>query len=114
VHATSGNWIVEKENGSANALTTTYKLNGDELTMSEPDGATYTAKLDGGDFPVKGSYGFDTVSVKKIDGHTIEETDKRDGTVVDIAKMTVNGKTMTIVDTDPRTDRTSTYMAHKE
>lgn len=113
VHAASGNWIVEKENGSANALTATYKLNGDEMTMTDPNGETYTAKLDGGDSPMKGSYGIDSVSLKKIDAHTIEETDKRDGKVVEVSKMTVNGKTMTIVDTDPRTGRTSTYIAHK-
>ncbi len=114
VHATSGNWIVEKETGSANGLTTTYKLNGDELTMSEPSGETYTAKLDGGDFPAKGSYVFDTVSLKKIDAHTIEQTEKRDGTVIDVSKITANGKTMTIVDTDPRTNRTETLTAHKQ
>jgi hypothetical protein len=114
VHATSGNWIVAKESGSANALDTTYKLNGDELTMSSPNGEAYTAKLDGTDSPMKGSNSVDTVSVKKIDAHTIEETDKRDGTVVEIDKITVNGKTMTIVDTNPQTNRTSTYIAHKQ
>jgi hypothetical protein len=114
VHAASGNWIIARASGSTNALTTTYELNGDELTMSEPTGETYTAKLDGGDFPMKGSYATDTVSLKKIDAHTIEETDKRNGAVVEISKITVNGKMMTIVDTDPRTERTSTYTAHKE
>jgi hypothetical protein len=114
VHATSGNWIIAKETGNANALTVTYKLDGDELTMSEPNGETYTAKLDGSDSAMKGSYSVDTVSLKKIDAHTIEETDKRNGTVVGVSKISVNGKALTIVDTDPRSDRTTTLTAHKQ
>lgn len=116
VQATSGNWKIEKVKQSDNGLTTTYKSSGDELTMTTPTGESYTAKLDGTDAPVKGAYGFDTVSLKKIDARTIEETDKRDGKVVDVAKMTVSpdGKKMTIVDTSKVTDRTSTYVALKQ
>jgi hypothetical protein len=33
-------------NESQNGLTTTYKSNGDELSMSTPTGQSYTAKLD--------------------------------------------------------------------
>ncbi len=54
-------------------MLTTYKTNGDELTMTSPTGETYTAKLDGNDYPVKGSYGWDAVSLKQINPHTIEE-----------------------------------------
>lgn len=114
VHATSGNWQIEKVKESENGLTTTYKSNGDELTMSTPTGESYTAKLDGTDAPVNGAYTFDTVSVKKIDAHTLEETEKRAGTVVEVNKITVNGKTMTIVANNKLTDRTSTYTATKQ
>jgi hypothetical protein len=116
VHATSGDWIIQKQSGSANALLTTYKTNGDEFTMTEPTGETYTAKFDGNDYPVKGDYGVDAVSLKKVNDHTIEETDKRGGAVVDVSTMTVsaNGKTMTILDSDKLTNRTSTYVATKQ
>ena len=114
VHATSGDWIVERESGSSNGLTTTYKLSGNELTMTDPTGESYTAKLNEGDFPVKGAYGWDTVSVKQINSHTIEETDKRKGEVTDVSKLTVEGNTMTVVDNDKQNDRTTTYVAHKE
>jgi len=114
VHATSGDWVIEKESASDNGLTTTYKLNGDELTMSAPTGETYTAKLDGSDYPVKNAVGWDTVSLKQVNAHTIEETDKRNGTVTDVSTMTVQGPTMTIVDANKLTDRTSTYVAHKK
>jgi len=116
VHATSGSWKIDKVQESENGLTTTYKSNGDQLTMSDPTGISFTAKLDGTDAPVNGAYSYDTVSLKKIDAHSIEETDKRGGTVVEVSKMTVSpdGKKMTVVSTNKLTDRTSTYVAMKK
>jgi hypothetical protein len=116
VHATSGDWIIVKQTGSGSELLTTYKTNGDEVTMSDPTGAGYTAKLDGNDYPVHGAYGYDAVSLKKINAHTFEETDKRDGTVTDVSTMTIsaNGKTMTVVDTDKFNGRVDTYTATKQ
>lgn len=115
VQATSGKWIIKKVSNSDNGLLTTYKVAGDQITMSEPTGETYTAKLDGQDYPEKGSYGVDAVSLKLVDPHTVEETDKRGGKVMEVDKMTVssNGKTMTITASNPNTGRVSTYVAHK-
>jgi hypothetical protein len=114
--ATSGNWKIEKIKQSDNGLTFTYKTAGDELTMSDPTGATYTAKLDGTDAPVKGAYGYDTVSVKKINAHSLEETDKQGSDVVDVSTMTLSpdGKKMTIVDNNKKYGRTSTFVATKQ
>jgi len=114
VQPTSGRWIILNQNGSENALLTTYKMNGDSMTMTEPTGENYTAKLDGADYPVKGAYGYDAVSLKRIDDHTFEETDKRNGTVIDVSRMTVVGKKMTVVDHDKLTGRDSTYIATKQ
>jgi hypothetical protein len=116
VHATSGKWIVKKASGSANALLTTYKVTGGQITMTDPTGDTYTAKFDGQDYPVKGAYGYDAVSLKLINPHTIQETDKRAGKVIEVDKMTVsaNGKTMTVVATNPADGSVSTYVAHKQ
>ncbi len=116
VHATSGDWIIEKQTGSSNALLTTYKTNGDEISMTSPTGESFTAKFDGNDYPVRGSYGWDAVSLKKINSNTIEETDKRDGTVTDLTTMSVsaNGKTMTAVDNSKLTGRISIYVATKQ
>ena len=116
VHATSGSWVAMKQSGSGNGLVTTYKMAGDQLTMTAGSGETYTAKLDGSDYPVTNAYGWDAVSLKKINDHSIEETDKRGGTVTDVSTMTValNGKTMTVVDNDKLTNRTSTYVETKQ
>jgi hypothetical protein len=115
-NGTSGSWRLDKINESENGLTTTYKSNGDELTMSTPTGESYTAKLDGKDYPAKGAYSYDSVSLKRINDHTIEETDKRDGKVVEVSKITVasDGKTMTVVATSKLTGRVSTYVAQKQ
>src|SRR5215212_785058 len=42
----------------------------------------YTAKYDGKEYPVSGSDDFDTVSFRKINGHTVEATLKKSGKVV--------------------------------
>jgi hypothetical protein len=113
VHPTSGRWIVTKASASENGSLITYKADGSGITMTDPTGDSYTAKLDGGDAPVSGSTGWDTVSMKQIDDHTIEETDKFNGKVLDTARMTVsaNGKTMTVVYTEEPSSRVSTYIA---
>ncbi len=102
--------------GNSTALLTTYKTSGDQITMTEPTGETYTAKLDGNDYPVHGAYGYDAVSLKKINAYTFEETDKRDGTVTDVSTMTIsaNGKTLTVVDTDKLSGRVDTFTATKQ
>ena len=116
VHAASGRWLIQQEKGSEEAYLTTYKVDGDQITMTSPDGETYTATLGGGDSPYKGAYATDTVSVRRLKPNTIEETDKRDGRVVDVETMTVspNGKTMTVVDQDKLTGRTTTMVAKKQ
>ena len=84
--------------------------------MTAPTGETYTAKLDGTEAPVKGAYGWDTVSLKRITKNTFEETDKRAGKVTDVATITISadGKKMTVVDNNKIDDRTSTYVAVKQ
>jgi hypothetical protein len=114
VHATSGQWKIEKFQQSDNGLLATYKTNGEELSMSTPSGESFTAKFDGQDYPVKGAYNYDAVSLKKIDDHTIEETDKRAGKVIEVSRITVTGKTMKIESNNKLTDRTSTYVATKQ
>jgi hypothetical protein len=116
VQATSGAWVIDKIKETDNGLDTTFKVSGDQISMNQPTGESFTAKLDGTDAPFKGSYSTDTVSVKKIDARTIEETDMRGGQIIEVDKMTVspNGKTMTVVANNKLTDRTSTYIATKK
>lgn len=116
-HAISGSWRVEKiENLSENALLFTYKVEGDTLSMTNLTGQAYTAKLDGTDAPYKGDPGTTSVSVRRLIKNMIEETDKRDGKVIGVARMTVSpdGKTMTIAVTDKLHGTTSQFVAEKQ
>jgi hypothetical protein len=115
-NAASGSWRIDKVKQSENGLRTTYKAGSDGLSMSAATGESYTAQLDGKDYPVKGAYTYNSVSLKRIDDHTVEETDKRDGKVVAVSKMSVapDGKKMTVVSTSKLTGRTSTYVAEKQ
>jgi hypothetical protein len=114
VHATSGKWIIVQQKASDEASTTTYKVDGDQISMTSPDGENYTATFGGGDAPYKGAYGFDAVSVKRLAPNKIEETDKRGGQVIDVNTMTIVGKTMTIVEESKTTGRVTTLVAHKQ
>jgi len=113
----SGSWRTEKtEDMTDSALTFTYKVSGDEMSFSSPTGQSYTAKLSGGEAPYKGDPGITSVSLKKINDHTIEETDMRDGKVTSIARMTVSadGKKMTVDVNDKLHGTTSRYVADKQ
>jgi hypothetical protein len=95
-NAISGSWRRGKIEGlSDNAIVWTYKVSGDEITMTNPIGQSYTAKLNGTDAPMKGDPGTTSVSVRMKGKGTLEETDKRDGKVIGVWRMTVaaDGKT---------------------
>jgi hypothetical protein len=115
-NATSGSWRIQKLNASENGLLETYKFSGDELTYSTPTGETWTAKPDGNDYPVKGTYNYDAVSLKKIDAQTIEKSLKRGGKLIEVDKVSISsdGKKMTAVDRSKLTGRTSTYISEKQ
>jgi hypothetical protein len=113
----SGEWHANKiETASETVTTITFKVAGDEITMTDPTGDSYTAKFDGKDYPYKGDPGTTSVSVKKIDDSTIEETDKRRGKVISVARMTVqpDGKTMMFMVDDKLRNTSAKFTAAKE
>jgi len=113
----SGSWRDEKtEDMPDSAVTFTFKSSGDEMSYSTPTGQSYTAKLGGGEAPYKGDPGTTSVSLKKINDRTIEETDMRDGKPISVARITVSsdGKKMTIDVTDKLHGTTSKFIADKQ
>jgi hypothetical protein len=116
-HAVSGSWRTTKvEQVSDNALMFTYKVVGDTLTMTTPTGQSFTAKLDGTEAPFKGDPGTTSVSVRRIDQDSIEETDKRDGKVTFVYRSTVlpDGKTMRFVMENKLAQSTQEFVAEKQ
>ncbi len=116
-NAISGSWRTTKvETISANAITWTYKVSGDELTMTNPTGQSYTAKLNGQEAPYKGDPGTTGVSVKMTGKDTLEETDRRGDKVISVSKMTLepDGKTAKIAWEDKLRGTTGEYVAEKQ
>lgn len=116
-HAVSGSWRpATYDSISDNALTFTFKLDGDSVSMTSPAGQSYTAKLDGTDAPYKGDPGITSVSVKKIGANVVQETAKLNGKIVAVTKMTVapDGKTMAISMRDEVHGRTDGMVAIKQ
>jgi hypothetical protein len=95
-HLTAGGWQVTEMGVSNNVEDTIFKVSHDTLSMSDAMGRSFSAKLDGTDAPYKGSGEFNSVSLRMVDAHTIEESDKKNGVVVKINRWTVDpdGKTM--------------------
>jgi hypothetical protein len=111
-NAISGSWRTTKiESLSDNATVWSYKVSGDEITMTNPTGQSYTAKLNGTEAPMKGDPGVSSVSVKMKGKDTLEETDKRGDKVIGIFKMTVaaDGKTAKASYDDKLQNRTTDY-----
>jgi len=116
-HAISGSWRTTSFGDvSDNGLTFTYKFDGDQVNMTTPTGQSYNAKLGGTDSPYMGDPGTTSVSVKKLGKNGLQETDKRNGKVISVAKMTVaaDGKTMTIAINDVLHGSTSSFVATKQ
>jgi len=116
-HAISGSWRTSSfENVSDNALTFTYKVNGDSLNMTSPTGQSYSAKMDGTDSPYKGDPGTTSVSIKKMGKNAMQETDKRDGKAISVATITVaaDGKSMKIAVKDELHGTNSSFVAMKQ
>lgn len=92
----------ENKGLEVDAITQTYKINGNELTMTNCGGQSYTAKLDGTEAPYKGAPDKASVSLKMLGKNTLGETTKIEGKIVRISKMKVasDGKSMKIVEDD--------------
>lgn len=113
-HAISGSWKVVKADASENGLTITLKATSDGLSMSSPTGGSYEAKFDGKDYPMKGDRAGGTVSLKKVNDNTIEETYKQDGKPLYVNTMTVEGKTLRFASKSVKRGTTNTFITEKQ
>ena len=65
----------------------------------KPTLVRYEARYDGKDYDITGSLGGDKIALRRIDAHTTESSQKREGKAVIVATRTVSadGKTLTVV-----------------
>jgi len=80
------------------------------------NGQSYDAKFDGKDYPVVGDPGKRSVSVKRVDANTVEETDRRQGKIVDEIRLAAaaDGKTIAVTDKDLAHGQTMTFTLDKQ
>lgn len=116
-NAISGSWHVQKINiTSENGVTVTYRSTPLGLQASNPGGEGYDAKFDGRDYLIYGDPVHSTVSLKRINAHTIVETDKQDGVVHYRLVMAVSpdGKSMKVTETDKERGTQVIYTMEKK
>lgn len=116
-HVLSGSWQPLKvESISDQELLVTYRLGGDTFSMSRPTGQSYTAQLNGTDAPYKGDPDTNGVALKRVSKNIIEETDKLNGKLVSVARMTVapDGKSMTVSVKDVQDGTTNQFTMRRE
>jgi len=115
-HAASGSWLQSSMSEGNDALTTsTYAMTDDHFSWSG-NGQSYEAKFDGKEYPVKGDPGHTRVTLKRIDAHTVEETDRRGGKVTDQIRLATakDGKSLELTDKDLAHGQTVTITFDKQ
>jgi hypothetical protein len=114
-HPVSGTWQQQTFDAGDAVKDIQYEMTADGFHMSWA-GQSYDAKFDGKEYSVNGDQGKTTVVLKKIDARTVEESDRRDGKIVDEFRMTVadNGRTIFVRDEDLDHDQITTYTLLKQ
>ena len=115
-HAISGSWqqdSMAKMSDTARSVTLQSTPNGLKMIWN---GQTTDAKFDGKEYLTVGDPGKTMVTLKKLSDTQIEETDRREGKVFDVIVYSVaaDGKTISVVDTDPVHETKTTYILEKQ
>ena len=113
-HPLSGSWQ-EQHHVGGNLRTVQYQMTAEGFQMRW-NGESYDAKFDGKEYPVAGDPGKTVVSLKKIDAATVEETDHRQGKIVDKVRLVLakDGNTIAVIDEDIAHGQTITYTLEKQ
>ena len=114
-HPVSGSWQQEIFKGDDTSRTVSYHMTAEGLQMHW-NGQSYDAKFDGKEYPIVGDPGKTTVSLRKIDANAVEETDHRQGKVVDEIHLAASqdGKTIAVTDKDVAHGQTTSYTLDKQ
>jgi hypothetical protein len=129
--ANMGTWNLNeaksKISGKAKNTKVAYEAAGDSVKVTV-DGVDaddkaihneWTGKFDGKDYPITGDSAADTRAYKRVNAHTLDLTNKKDGKVTLTGKVTVSadGKTRTVTITGTGADgkkTTNTYVYDKQ
>jgi hypothetical protein len=113
-HALSGGWkLAAYGEISEAALLFTYNLDGEKLS-AKGNGASWTATLGGTPVAIEGDNAGTTVKVEKLSANMYRQTYIQGGEVVNVSEMTLDGDTMSVVNTDPRDNSVFRYTAKRQ
>jgi hypothetical protein len=115
-HVLSGSWLQDRVTDANDALrTVSITMTADGFGL-QANGQSYNAKFDGRQYPVTGDPGNTQVVLKKINARTVQETDYRQGKVVDEIQITAaaDGKTVMMSDKDVAHGQTTTAIFDKQ
>jgi hypothetical protein len=113
-HPLSGSWQEEQHSrGEQRAVQYRMTTGGFQMRWN---GQSYDARFDGKEYPVAGDPGKTTVSLKKVDDSTIEETDHRQGQVVNEIRLVLakDSNTIAITDKNIALGQTITYTLERQ
>jgi hypothetical protein len=113
-HPLSGSWV-EQQHVAGDLRPVQYRRTTEGFQMHW-NGQSYDAKFDSKEYPVVGDPGKTTVSLRKIDDVTVEETDHRHGKVVDEIRLALakDGNSIAVIDKDIANGQTFTYTLEKQ
>lgn len=114
-HPASGQWNPDRvQNMTEEALNVSYEIAGNKV-KSTVQGQTYEAEIDGPAVPVQNDPGGTTVAVTREGANGLRETYSRDGKVVAVYTIvpSADGKSVSIVNTDPRDGSKATWTSNK-
>ena len=89
-HVISGSWRAYKISRSENGSIIKYRCTVDGFSAETPLGESFDAKFDGKDYPLEDDPSHTMVSVKLLSPSTLEQTNKRDGKIVGILRLTIS------------------------
>jgi hypothetical protein len=88
-HVSSGKWLMDRINSASDEqMLITFKVDGDKVNMSTPDGYSYAAQFGGAAVPVGGDRYGGTVQLRKLSDTSFEEINLREGKVRSVSTIT--------------------------
>jgi len=115
-HVLSGSWQIFNQRRSANSTIISYKCTSQGFSAETPLGEKFDAKFDGKFYLIEDDPAHTMVAVKRIDAHTVEMTNQRDGKIVFVVRLQVtpDGKAIYAASESKKDGSVKTWGLHKK
>lgn len=115
-HLVSGSWKIFKESRSKNSTIISYRCTAEGFSAETPLGEKLDAKFEGKYYLIEDDPARTMVAVKLIDRNTVEQTNRRDGKIVFVVRLTVtaDGKTIHASSESKEDGSVKTWQLHRQ